>query len=57
MLSGGARRALPARAVCEAMGVEITPGDINNVRLKLKWLAERGILDGTGQQPFTLPRP
>jgi hypothetical protein len=33
---------LRARAVCEAMDLEIAPGDINNVRLKLKRLAERG---------------
>ncbi|MCX4571860.1 hypothetical protein OHB41_01315 [Streptomyces sp. NBC_01571] len=38
---------LRARAVCEAMDVEITPGNINNVRLNLKRLAERGILAET----------
>ncbi|WP_159042771.1 hypothetical protein [Streptomyces curacoi] len=30
-----------ARAVCEAMDVETAPSNINNVRLKLKRLAER----------------
>ncbi|MFJ5720981.1 hypothetical protein [Streptomyces sp. NPDC093149] len=31
-----------ARAVCEAMDWEVAPSDINNVRLKLERLAERG---------------
>ncbi len=35
---------LRARAVCEAMDLEIAPSNINNVRLKLKRLVERGIL-------------
>ncbi|MFF0043850.1 hypothetical protein ACFYRG_48175 [Streptomyces mirabilis] len=48
---------LRARAVCEAMDVEIAPNSINNVRLKLKRLAERGILAETEQGLFTLPRP
>ncbi|MFJ4576957.1 hypothetical protein ACIP4W_37300 [Streptomyces sp. NPDC088846] len=48
---------LRARAVCEAMDLEIAPGNINNVRLKLKRLAERGILAETEQGLFTLPRP
>ncbi|MFI6360744.1 hypothetical protein ACIBJF_51515 [Streptomyces sp. NPDC050743] len=48
---------LRARAVCEAMDLEIAPRNINNVRLKLKRLAERGILGETGQGLFTLPRP
>ncbi|MFI1370074.1 hypothetical protein [Streptomyces griseochromogenes] len=47
---------LRARAVCEAMEVEIAPNNINNVRLKLKRLAERGILAETGQGLFTRPR-
>ncbi|MFJ4647283.1 hypothetical protein ACIP6Q_27590 [Streptomyces bobili] len=34
---------LRARAVCEAMDLEIAPNNVNNVRLKLKRLAERGI--------------
>ncbi|MFD8726016.1 hypothetical protein ACFV2H_50915 [Streptomyces sp. NPDC059629] len=48
---------LRARAVCEAMDVEIAPNNINNVRLKLKRLAERGILAETEQGLSTLPRP
>ncbi|WP_354645198.1 hypothetical protein [Kitasatospora camelliae] len=39
------------------MDVEIAPSNINNVRLKLKRLAERGILVETEQGLFTLPRP
>ncbi|WP_078629530.1 hypothetical protein [Streptomyces sp. 142MFCol3.1] len=35
---------LRARAVCEAMDLEIAPSNVNNVRLKLKRLVERGIL-------------
>ncbi|MGW0771384.1 hypothetical protein [Streptomyces sp. NPDC002676] len=46
-----------ARAVCEAMALEIAPSNINNVRLKLKRLTERGILAETEQGLFTLPRP
>ncbi|WP_406439398.1 hypothetical protein OHB14_11935 [Streptomyces sp. NBC_01613] len=48
---------LRARAVCEAMDVEFAPSNINNVRLMLKRLAERGILAETEQGLFTLPRP
>lgn len=48
---------LRARAVCEAMDLEIAPSNINNVRLKLERLAERGILAETEQGLFTLPRP
>ncbi|MFE2912257.1 hypothetical protein ACFXI0_15235 [Kitasatospora indigofera] len=48
---------LRARAVCEAMDVETAPSNINNVRLKLKRLADRGILAETEQGLFTLPRP
>ncbi|MFD7379725.1 hypothetical protein ACFY13_49095 [Streptomyces mirabilis] len=48
---------LRARAVCEEMDVEIAPSNINNTRLKLKRLAERGILAETEQGLFTLPRP
>ncbi|MEV8322009.1 transposase [Kitasatospora sp. NPDC056731] len=48
---------LRARAVCEAMDVEIAPSSINNARLKLKRLTERGILVETEQGLFTLPRP
>ncbi|MFJ8673481.1 hypothetical protein [Streptomyces sp. NPDC093589] len=35
---------LRARAVCEAMDLEVAPSNVNNVRLKLKRLVERGIL-------------
>ncbi len=48
---------LRARAVCQAMDVEIAPSNVNNVRLKLKRLAERRILTETEQGLFTLPRP
>ncbi|MER7404857.1 hypothetical protein ABT373_20795 [Streptomyces sp. NPDC000070] len=48
---------LRARQVCEAMGLEIAPNTINNTRLKLKRLTERGILVETGQGLFTQPRP
>ncbi|MFD8707255.1 hypothetical protein ACFV1W_32510 [Kitasatospora sp. NPDC059648] len=48
---------LRARAVCEAMDVEIAPSNVNNVRLKLKRLVERGILVETEQGLFTRPRP
>lgn len=47
---------LRARAVCEAMDVEIASNNINNVRLKLKRLAERGILVETEQGLLTQPR-
>ncbi|MEW1648965.1 hypothetical protein [Streptomyces sp. NPDC091219] len=47
---------LRARAVCEAMDVEIAPSNINNVRLNLKQLADRGILAEIEQGLFTLPR-
>ncbi|MGW3044172.1 hypothetical protein ACWC9T_29950 [Kitasatospora sp. NPDC001159] len=48
---------LRARTVCEAMDMEIAPSDINNVRLKLKRLAERGILVETERGLFAWPRP
>ncbi|MEU2859219.1 hypothetical protein ACIQWL_46405 [Streptomyces mirabilis] len=48
---------LRARQVCEAMDMEIAPNNINNTRLKLKRLAERGILVETEQGLFTQPRP
>ncbi|MFE3636157.1 hypothetical protein [Streptomyces sp. NPDC059168] len=50
---------MPLRAgqVCEAMDLEIAPNNINNTRLKLKWLAERGILVETEQGLFTQLRP
>ncbi|MEV0738315.1 hypothetical protein AB0I51_20600 [Streptomyces sp. NPDC050549] len=46
-----------ARQVWEAMDLEIAPNDINNTRLKLKRLAERGILVETEQGLFTQPWP
>ncbi|WP_042377693.1 hypothetical protein [Streptacidiphilus melanogenes] len=46
-----------ARTVCEAMDVEIAPSTINNVRLKLKRLAERGILAEAEQGLSALPQP
>ncbi|MFF2130728.1 hypothetical protein ACFVW1_36270 [Streptomyces olivochromogenes] len=46
-----------ARAVCEAMDVEITPNNVNKVRLKLKRLVERGILADIDQGLFTRPQP
>lgn len=48
---------LRARAVCEAMDLETKPNNVNNVRLKLKRLTERGILIETEQGLFTQPRP
>ncbi|GAA2387467.1 hypothetical protein GCM10010378_30700 [Streptomyces viridochromogenes] len=39
------------------MDVEIAHSNINNVRLKLKRLADRGILLEAEQGLFTLPRP
>jgi hypothetical protein len=48
---------LRARAVCEAMDLEIAPSNVNNVRLKLKRLVERKILVEPQQGLFTQPRP
>jgi pyruvate/2-oxoglutarate dehydrogenase complex dihydrolipoamide acyltransferase (E2) component len=48
---------LRARQVCEAMDLEIAPNTINNTRLKLKRLVERGILTEAEQGLFTHPRP
>lgn len=48
---------LRARAEREAMGMEIAPDSVNNVRLKLKRLVERGILAETEQGVFSRPRP
>lgn len=47
---------LRARAVCEAMVLEIAPNNVKNVRLKLKRLAERGILTEPEQGLFTKPQ-
>ncbi|MFJ8201064.1 hypothetical protein [Streptomyces sp. NPDC096152] len=47
---------LRARRVCEAMDLEIAPNNINNTRLQLKRLSERGILVETEQGLFT-PHP
>ncbi|MEV4038633.1 hypothetical protein [Streptomyces umbrinus] len=46
-----------ARQMCEAMDLEITPNSINNTRLKLKRLTERGILVEAEQGLFTQPWP
>ncbi|MFF3489695.1 hypothetical protein ACFYXC_41815 [Streptomyces sp. NPDC002701] len=48
---------LRARQVYEAMNMEIAPNSINNTRLKLMWLTERGIRVETEQGLFTQPRP
>ncbi|MGW5695360.1 hypothetical protein ACWEWX_31840, partial [Streptomyces asiaticus] len=48
---------LRARAVCEAMDLEIAPSNVNSVRLKLKRLVEREILTEPEQGLFTQPRP
>jgi hypothetical protein len=40
---------LRARNVCEAMDLDLVPNNINNVRIKLKRLTGRGILDETEQ--------
>lgn len=48
---------LRARQVCEAMDLPIAPNTVNNARLKLKRLVERGILVETEQGLFTQPRP
>jgi hypothetical protein len=48
---------LRARAVCEAMDLEIVPGNVNNVRLRPKRLVERGILTEPEQRLFIQPQP
>ncbi|MGW0574810.1 hypothetical protein ACWD25_02345 [Streptomyces sp. NPDC002920] len=48
---------LRAQQVCEAMNVAVAPNNINNVRLKLKRLADRRILAETEPGLFTQPRP
>ncbi|WP_328688016.1 hypothetical protein OHA74_53660 [Streptomyces phaeochromogenes] len=48
---------LRARQVCEAMDLTVAPNNINNTRLKLKRLTDRGILTETEQGLFTQPRP
>ncbi|MBO3682120.1 hypothetical protein [Streptomyces sp. NEAU-YJ-81] len=48
---------LRARQVCEAMHLTVAPDNINNTRLKLERLVERGILTETEQGLFTQPRP
>ena len=48
---------LRARQVCEAIDLPVAPNNINNVRLKLKRLTDRGILNETEQGLFTQPRP
>jgi hypothetical protein len=39
------------------MDLPVAPNNINNARLKLKRLANRGILTETEQGLFTQPRP
>ena len=53
----GADGPLRARQVCEVMDLQIAPNTVNNARLKLKRLVERGILVETEQGLFTQPRP
>jgi hypothetical protein len=48
---------LRARQVCEAIDLPVAPNNINNVRLKLKRLTDRGILTETEPGLFTQPRP
>ena len=48
---------LRARGVCEAMDLDLAPNNINNVRIKLKRLAGRGILTEPELGLFTLPWP
>ncbi|MCX4580705.1 hypothetical protein OHB41_47840 [Streptomyces sp. NBC_01571] len=48
---------LRARNVCEAMDLDLVPNNINNVRIKLKRLTGRGILDETEPGLFARPRP
>jgi hypothetical protein len=48
---------LRARQVCEAMDVAVAPNNINNVRVKLKRLAGRGIPAESEPGLFTQPRP
>lgn len=47
---------LRARQVCEAIDPPVAPNNINNVRLKLKPLSERGILTEAEQGMFTQSR-
>lgn len=46
-----------ARQVCEAMDLTIAPNNVNNIRLKLKRLTDRGILVEIEQGLFTQPWP
>ncbi|WP_406458459.1 hypothetical protein OH768_29070 [Streptomyces sp. NBC_01622] len=48
---------LRARQMCEAMDLQIAPDTVKNTRVKLKRLAERGILAETEQGLPTQPRP
>ncbi|WP_406274342.1 hypothetical protein OH779_39100 [Actinacidiphila glaucinigra] len=48
---------LRAWAVCEAMDVKNAPNNVNNVRLKLKRLVDRGILTEPEPGLFAQPRP
>jgi hypothetical protein len=46
-----------ARQACEAIDLPVAPNNINNVRLKLKRLADRDTLTETEPGLFTQPRP
>jgi hypothetical protein len=48
---------LRARAVCQAMDLDLTPNNINYVRIKLKRLTGRNILTEPEPGLFILPRP
>ncbi|MEV0486050.1 hypothetical protein AB0I69_36325 [Streptomyces sp. NPDC050508] len=48
---------LRARQVCGAMDLTIAPNNVNNIRLKLKRLIDRGVLVEIEQGLFTQPRP
>jgi hypothetical protein len=52
-----AEHPLRARQVCEPMDLVVAPNNMHNVRLKLKRLADRGILTETEPGLFTQPRP
>lgn len=47
---------LRARGVCQALDLDLSPNNINNVRMKLKRLTGRNILTETEPGLFTLPR-
>ena len=47
---------LRARGVCHELDLDLSPNNINNVRMKLKRLTGRNILTETEPGLFTLPR-